>query len=193
MVRGNSSSRRPGDLQNNGSGRASPRSQQEQHGQRAAAGADAARRQEPWWKKALLFFPRALGKLIRSVTGAGVDDNEATRDGLCFVLIIFAILFVASEWFRVHGFFAQGLHILASSLFGVMSVALPVLLIVIAFRLLRNVGERSDYDNSRVCRRPFRLCPGIPFVLGLIDPLCHSSFYCYSPFLASADHAHTSD
>ena len=150
MVRGNSSSRRPGDLQNNGSGRASPRSQQEQHGQRAAAGADAARRQEPWWKKALLFFPRALGKLIRSVTGAGVDDNEATRDGLCFVLIIFAILFVASEWFRVHGFFAQGLHILASSLFGVMSVALPVLLIVIAFRLLRNVGERSDYDNSRV-------------------------------------------
>ena len=150
MVRGNSSSRRPGDLQNNGSGRASPRSQQEQHGQRAAAGADAARRQEPWWKKALLFFPRALGKLIRSVTGAGVDDNEATRDGLCFVLIIFAILFVASEWFRVHGFFARGLHILASSLFGVMSVALPVLLIVIAFRLLRNVGERSDYDNSRV-------------------------------------------
>lgn len=96
------------------------------------------------------FPPPRLRKLIRGVTGAGTDDDEATRDGLCFLLLIFAILFIASEWFRVNGILARALHDFAAGAFGLMSVFLPILLIVIAIRLLRNVGQESSYDNSRV-------------------------------------------
>lgn len=108
------------------------------------------RSQEPLWCRVLLFLPRAFGKLVRGITGAGTDDDEATRDGLCFLLFIFAILFIASEWFRVNGVLARALHDFAAGAFGLMSVFLPILLIVIAIRLLRNVGQEFSYDNSRV-------------------------------------------
>ncbi|KAB7787928.1 FtsK/SpoIIIE family DNA translocase [Bifidobacterium cebidarum] len=103
---------------------------------------------EPLWRKALLAIPRAFGSGVRAVTGVGEYDPAYRRDGLCFLLLILAILFCASEWFRVNGPFGQLLHAMASGVLGVMSVVLPVLLAAVAFRLMRNSGRGSS--NPRV-------------------------------------------
>ena len=104
--------------------------------------------QESLGKRALLFVPRQLGAMVRSLTGVGEYDPVYRRDGLCFVLIVLAIFFVASEWFRVQGALGVALHAVASGVFGVMSVVLPVLLMIVAVRLMRNSGKGSD--NPRV-------------------------------------------
>lgn len=103
---------------------------------------------EPAWKKALLAVPRALGAGVRTLSGVGDYDPAYRRDGLCFLLLVFAVLFVASEWFRVRGAFGQLLHAIASGILGVMSVILPVLLAAVAIRLMRNSGKGSN--NPRV-------------------------------------------
>ncbi|MBW3089841.1 DNA translocase FtsK 4TM domain-containing protein [Bifidobacterium sp. 82T25] len=103
---------------------------------------------EPVWKKVLLAVPRALGSGVRAVSGVGEYDPVYRRDGLCFVMLVLAVLFCASEWFRVHGAFGQLLHAIASGILGVMSVILPVLLAGVAIRLMRNSGRGSN--NPRV-------------------------------------------
>ncbi|NMM97653.1 FtsK/SpoIIIE family protein [Bifidobacterium sp. DSM 109959] len=103
---------------------------------------------EPMGKKILLAIPRAFGAGVRAVTGVGEYDPAYRRDGLCFLLLILAVLFCASEWFRVNGVFGQFLHAIAAGVLGVMSVVLPVLLAGIAFRLMRNSGKKSN--NPRV-------------------------------------------
>ena len=103
---------------------------------------------EPWWKKALLALPRAVGSMVRAVTGVGQADPAYTRDGLCFLLLIGTVLFIASEWFRVEGALGQGLHYTSSALLGVMSVVLPVVLCIVAIRLMRHTAP--DSGNPRV-------------------------------------------
>lgn len=61
-----------------------------------------AQTNEPFWESALLFVPRVIGKAVRSLFGVGQYDEAYRRDGLCFVILILAVLFCASEWFRVH-------------------------------------------------------------------------------------------
>ena len=63
-------------------------------------------------------------------------------------MIILAVFFCGSEWFRVDGALGRGLHSFASAIFGVMSVVVPVLLIVLAIRLMRNSGKQSH--NTQV-------------------------------------------
>ena len=100
------------------------------------------------WKKILLAIPRAFGSGVRAVTGVGEYDPAYRRDGLCFLLLVLAVLFCASEWFRVSGPFGQLLHAIAAGVLGLMSVVLPVLLAAVAFRLMRNSGKGSN--NPRV-------------------------------------------
>ncbi|TPF97653.1 cell division protein FtsK [Bifidobacterium sp. UTCIF-39] len=54
------------------------------------------------------------------------------RTMLFFGLLVAAVLFCASEWFRVNGSIGQFLHTIAATLFGVMSVLLPVILLYAA-------------------------------------------------------------
>ena len=51
---------------------------------------------------------------------------------LFFGLLVAAVLFCASEWFRVNGSIGRFLHAIAATLFGVMSVLLPVMLLYAA-------------------------------------------------------------
>lgn len=99
-------------------------------------------------KKILLAIPRAFGAAVRSIAGVGEYDPAYRRDGLCFAMIVLAVCFCASEWFRVNGVLGRILHALAAGLFGVMSVIVPVLLVLVAVRLIRNSGRNSD--NPRV-------------------------------------------
>ncbi len=103
---------------------------------------------EPFWHKALLAIPRGLGKVVRTIGGVGDYDPENRNDGWCFILLVLAIAFVASEWFRVDGVLGRALHAFASGVFGVMSVVLPVLLTYLSIRLMRNSG--ADSDNAKV-------------------------------------------
>ncbi|KFI45506.1 hypothetical protein BBOH_1085 [Bifidobacterium bohemicum DSM 22767] len=59
-----------------------------------------------------------------------IAHSTACRVTAFFVLLVLAILFCASEWFRVEGAIGYGLHVLATGLFGVMSLALPLFLVV---------------------------------------------------------------
>ena len=103
---------------------------------------------EPVWKRALLAVPRGMGAAVRSLTGVGEYDPAYRRDGLCFLMLVLAVCFCASEWFRVTGPLGVFLHAVASGLFGVMSVVVPVVLTIVAVRLMRNSGK--DSDNPRV-------------------------------------------
>ena len=104
--------------------------------------------EEPLWKRIILAVPRGFGSLVRSVAGVGEFDPVYRRDGLCFLLIVLAVFFCASEWFRVNGFIGRVLHAFSAGVLGVMSVVLPVLLVIVAIRLMRNSGKNSD--NPRV-------------------------------------------
>lgn len=103
---------------------------------------------EPVWKRVLLAVPRGMGSAVRSLTGVGEYDPAYRRDGLCFLMLVLAVCFCASEWFRVNGPLGLFLHAVASGLFGVMSVVVPVVLVIVAVRLMRNSGK--DSDNPRV-------------------------------------------
>ncbi|NMM93043.1 FtsK/SpoIIIE family protein [Bifidobacterium sp. DSM 109957] len=104
--------------------------------------------EESWTKKILLAVPRALGSGVRAVSGVGEYDPAYRRDGLCFLLLVLAVLFCASEWFRVNGVLGQFLHAIAAGVLGLMSIVLPVLLGAVAIRLMRNSGKGSN--NPRV-------------------------------------------
>ena len=104
--------------------------------------------EEPLWKRIILAVPRGFGSLVRSVAGVGEFDPVYRRDGLCFLLIVLAVFFCASEWFRVNGIIGRVLHAFSAGVLGVMSVVLPVLLVIVAIRLMRNSGKNSD--NPRV-------------------------------------------
>ncbi len=70
------------------------------------------------------------------------------RDIACFVMVILAVLFCASEWFRVQGPFGRVLHAVASGAFGVMSVVLPIFLALVVYSLMRKVEH--SVDNARM-------------------------------------------
>ena len=98
--------------------------------------------QEALWHQVLLALPRGIGSLIRGQTGDEYDPAYR-KDGVCFILVIVAVLFCASEWFRVDGFLGRGLHIVASGALGLCSIILPVVLLIVAYRLVRYAGHES--------------------------------------------------
>jgi len=75
--------------------------------------------------------------------GQGARDvpHEVRRDGIALGLIIIAILVAASEWFQLDNWFGHFLHRLSAGTFGVLSLALPVLLLAMAIRLFRAPQE----------------------------------------------------
>ena len=85
---------------------------------------------------------RMVGGGVRRM-GQGARDvpHEVRRDGLALGLIIIAILVAASEWFQLDNWFGQFLHRVSAGTFGVLSLALPVLLLAMAIRLFRAPQE----------------------------------------------------
>ncbi|KAA8831556.1 FtsK/SpoIIIE family DNA translocase [Bifidobacterium tissieri] len=71
------------------------------------------------------------GSQGRQPLSAG-PESAWHRTMLFFGLLVAAVLFCASEWFRVNGSIGRFLHAIAATLFGVMSVLLPVMLLYAA-------------------------------------------------------------
>ncbi len=119
------------------------------------------------WYRVLLALPRALGTLVRSVSGVGDEYDPAyRRDGVCLLLLVLAVLFCASEWFRVDGVLGRVLHAMASGVLGVMSVVLPVLLLILAIRLMRHAGKSSE--NPRVISGWFLLLWSVCSIIDIV-------------------------
>lgn len=85
---------------------------------------------------------RAIGK------GARELDPEHRRDGIAFLLIGLAVIVAAREWWGIPGVFGVAVHAVVAGTFGMVGVAVPVLLLWMAIRLMRH-PERSQ-ANSRV-------------------------------------------
>jgi S-DNA-T family DNA segregation ATPase FtsK/SpoIIIE len=82
--------------------------------------------------------------------GAGARGlaPEHRRDGAGLLLICLALVVAAQSWFGLSGPAGQAIEWAAAGLVGVLSKALPVVLIVVAVRLMRHPQERED--NGRI-------------------------------------------
>nr|WP_236632696.1 DNA translocase FtsK [Bifidobacterium xylocopae] len=96
----------------------------------------------------MLWLPRTLGKAVRAVAGDERYDPAYGKDGLSFLILVAAILFCASEWFRVDGVLGRALHFLASAALGLPSVILPVVLVWFFWRLVAHAGKGSGNAHS---------------------------------------------
>lgn len=76
------------------------------------------------------------------------QQSDWQRTAICFASILMAILCIASEWFRVPGALSVGLHILASSLFGMMSVLLPLILFAVAIHVFPHQHGRFSTPRA---------------------------------------------
>lgn len=91
----------------------------------------------------------AVGSGVRSIgDGAREVSPEVRRDGLAILLIIGAILIAAREWFGLSSWAGTAIHWLVAGVFGVLAVVMPVVLLVLAIRLMRAPGEEEA--NSRI-------------------------------------------
>ena len=90
-----------------------------------------------------------MGSGVRSIgDGAREVSPEVRRDGLAIMLIIGAVLIAAREWFNLSSWAGTAIHWLVAGIFGVLAVVLPVVLLVLAIRLMRAPGEEEA--NSRM-------------------------------------------
>lgn len=90
-----------------------------------------------------------MGSGVRGIgDGAREVSPEVRRDGLAIMLIIGAILIAAREWFDLASWAGTAIHWLVAGTFGVLAVVMPVVLLVLAVRLMRAPQEQEA--NSRI-------------------------------------------
>ena len=75
-------------------------------------------------------------------------EPDHRRDGVGFALLAVAVIVAAREWWGIDGPFGDGVHAVVAGTFGIAGVALPVLLVWLAFRVMRH-PERAQ-QNGRV-------------------------------------------
>lgn len=109
--------------------------------------------QPPWPVRALrgvwLGAAHGVGALTRTI-GKGAKDLDPAhrRDGVAFLLLALAVVVAAREWWGISGAFGRAVHAVVAGTFGLAGVAVPVLLLWLAVRIMRH-PERAQ-ANSRV-------------------------------------------
>ncbi|WP_264031486.1 DNA translocase FtsK [Cellulosimicrobium sp. SH8] len=107
----------------------------------------------PWPVRAVravwLGAAHGVGALVRTIgKGARELDPAHRRDGVAFFLIGLAVVVAAREWWGIQGTFGLVVHGIVAGTFGLAGVAVPVLLLWLAVRIMRH-PERAQ-ANSRV-------------------------------------------
>ncbi|MCB7137731.1 FtsK/SpoIIIE family DNA translocase [Cellulosimicrobium marinum] len=118
---------------------------------RAPARRPASR--SPWPVRAVrglwLGAAHGIGAVVRKIgKGARELDPAHRRDGVAFFLIALAVVVAAREWWGISGTFGTVVHAVVAGTFGLAGVAVPVLLLWLAVRIMRH-PERAQ-ANSRV-------------------------------------------
>ncbi len=79
-----------------------------------------------------------VGGTVRRIgRHAGSLDPEHRRDGLGLFLIAIAVLIATREWWGLSGPVGEGVHVVVAGTFGRIGLALPLVLLLLAIRLLR--------------------------------------------------------
>jgi len=90
-----------------------------------------------------------VGAVTRKIgKGARELDPAHRRDGVAFFLLALAVVVAAREWWGISGTFGTVVHAVVAGTFGLAGVAVPVLLLWLAVRIMRH-PERAQ-ANSRV-------------------------------------------
>ena len=90
-----------------------------------------------------------LGTLVRKLgRDAAALDPQHRRDGLGLLLIALAAVAAAPIWFSTSGWFSSGVANVVNALTGTFDVLVPILLVVMAVRVLRHPDEGRD--NGRI-------------------------------------------
>lgn len=85
-----------------------------------------------------------LGKAVRSAGDSDRDVDPALhRDGTALGLITAAIVFMAVSWFGAEGPVAHTVAVVGEGLFGLGHWALPLLLLWLAWRIMRHPGDNA--------------------------------------------------
>lgn len=124
---------------------------------RSASSAKRGKATEPtaaWPVRAVKGFfggiARGVGGTFRSIgTGAKDIDPDLRRDGLALVLLALAIAVAATEWFSVSSPGTDAIHLAVAGLLGLMAVAVPVVLGVLAVRIMRRPDQGPA--TGRIC------------------------------------------
>ncbi|MEY3734744.1 MAG: hypothetical protein RL347_2103, partial [Actinomycetota bacterium] len=91
----------------------------------------------------------AIGGAARKVGHGARDlDDVHRRDGLGLLFIALAIIVAAAVWFGVDGWFTAGLGTVSAYLLGAFDIAVPIVLLVIGWRTLRN--PEDHVTNGRL-------------------------------------------
>ncbi|MFW7413972.1 DNA translocase FtsK 4TM domain-containing protein [Demequina sp. SO4-18] len=119
----------------------------------------ASRAKAPQKKRppALLRGLAAIGRGTSHAVGGGVRrighgarevSPEVRRDGLAIVLIIVAILIAAREWWGLSSWAGTAIHWVIAGTFGILAVAIPIVLVALAVRLMR--APQEEAANHRI-------------------------------------------
>ena len=88
------------------------------------------------------FFAKAIGSTIRFLFKEARDlDAAHHRDGLAFLLLIFALLSAAGSWFHLHNPIGRFMNTILLGSFGKIAIVTPLLFIYFAFRLFKAPDE----------------------------------------------------
>ncbi|MET4078543.1 DNA translocase FtsK 4TM domain-containing protein [Janibacter sp. UYMM211] len=75
---------------------------------------------------------------------AGQIEPEHRRDGLGFTLVALAVVVAAVEWWGLQGGLADLVHAVAAGTFGRVAYALPLVLVLAGWRLLRGADDATS-------------------------------------------------
>ncbi|REF31593.1 S-DNA-T family DNA segregation ATPase FtsK/SpoIIIE [Calidifontibacter indicus] len=90
----------------------------------------------------------AGGTARRVGTSARDLEPELRRDGVGFTLIAVAIVIAAVEWWGIAGVFGDVVHTISAGTFGLISLALPVVLLGLGLHILRT--PRGHHATNRI-------------------------------------------
>ena len=88
------------------------------------------------------FIAKAIGSTIRFLFKEARElDSAHHRDGLAFLLLIFALLSSAGSWFHLHNPIGRFMNTVLLGSFGKIAVVTPILFVYFAFRLFKAPDE----------------------------------------------------
>ena len=117
---------------------------------------------------AWILTARMTGNSVRAIRRSENETDPALhRDGLGLTLLVFAVAAIATIWFGFDGWFVSWIPLLASAFLGALDWAVPLIVLVLAWRILRHPDDRATTG-----RRIIGGTVSVIAILGLWHVIC---------------------